>query len=73
MAGGVSRACSSLRYENEAHKDNEVDPGEVVDEPADLVDSEAVKRLVHPHVDECTDEIDIVASEGGLVESRRVD
>ena len=69
----LSRAVSGLLHDNEADEDNEVDTGEVVDEPADEADSEAVERLVDSLVDERANEIDHVASEGGNVESRSVD
>jgi hypothetical protein len=69
----LSRAVSGLLHNNEADEDNEVDTGEVVDEPADEADSEAVQRLVDSQVDERANEIDYVASKGGNVESRSVD
>ena len=47
----LSRAVSVLLHNNEADKDNEVDTGEVVDEPADEADSEAIERLVDSQVD----------------------
>jgi len=50
-----------------------VDTGEVVDEPTDEADSEAVERLVDSQVDEGANEIDHVASEGGNMESWSVD
>jgi hypothetical protein len=64
----LSRAVSGLRHDNEADEDNEVDTGVVVDEPTDEADREAIKRLVDSQVDERTNEIDHVASEGGNVE-----
>ena len=69
----LSRAVSGLLHDNEADKDNEVDTGEVVDEPADEADSDAVERLVDSQVDERANEIDNVASERGNGESRSVD
>jgi len=69
----LSRAVSGLLYDNEADEDNEVDTGEVVDEPADEADSEAVERLVDSQVDERANQIDHVASEGGNVHSRSID
>ena len=59
----MSRAVSCLLHDNEADEDNEVDPGEVVEEPGDDVDSEAVERLVQSEVDERANEIDHVASD----------
>jgi len=69
----LSRAVSGLLHDNEANENNEVDAGEVVDEPADEVDSKAVERLVDSQVNERANEIDHVASEGGDVESLSVD
>jgi len=69
----LSRAVSGLLYDNEADKDNEVDTAEVVDEPADEADSEALERLVDSQLDERANGIDHVTSEGGNVESRSVD
>jgi len=69
----LSRAGSGLLHNNEADEDNEVDTGELVDEPADEVDSEAVKRLVDSQVNERAKEIDHMSSEGGNVVSRSVD
>jgi hypothetical protein len=69
----LSRAVSGLLHDNEADEDNEVDTGEVVDEPTDEADSEAVARLVDSQVDERAKEIDHVASEVGNVESQSVD
>jgi len=69
----LSRAVSGLLHDNEADKDNEVDTGEVVDEPADEADSEALERLVDSQLDERANGIDHVTSEGGNVESRSVD
>jgi len=69
----LSRAVSGLLHDNKADEDNEVDTGEVVDEPADEADSEAVEGLVDSQVDERANEIDHVASEGGNVESLSVD
>jgi len=69
----LSRAVSGLLHDNEADEDNELDTGEVVDEPADEADSEAVERLVDSQVVERANEIDHVASEGGTVESLSVD
>jgi hypothetical protein len=47
----LSRAVSGLLHDNEADEDNQVDTGEVVDEPADEADSEAVERLVDSQVE----------------------
>jgi hypothetical protein len=69
----LSRDVSGLLHDNEADEDNEVDTGEVVDEPTDEADSEAVERLVESQVDERANEIDHVASAGGNVESRSAD
>jgi len=69
----LSRAVSGLLHDNQADKDNEVDTGVVVDEPADQADSEAIEGLVDSQVDERANEIDHVASEGGNVESLSVD
>ena len=46
-----SRPVSGLLHDNEADEDNQVDTGEVVDEPGDEADSEAVERLVDTQVD----------------------
>jgi len=73
MGQCLSTAVSGLLHDNEADEDNEVDTGDVEDEPADEADSEAVKRLVDSQVNERTNEIDHVASEGGNMESRSVD
>jgi len=69
----LSRAVSGLLYNDEADEDNELDTREVVDEPADEADSEAIKRHVDSQVNERANEIDHVASYGGNVESRSVD
>jgi len=68
----LSRAVSGLLHDNEANEDNEVDTGEVVGEPDDAADSEAVERLVDSQADEQANEIDHVASEGSIVESQSV-
>ena len=69
----LSRVVSGLLHDNEADEDDQVDTGEVVDEPADEADSEAIERLVDSQVDDRANEIDHVASEGGNVESLSVD
>jgi len=69
----LPRADSGLLHDNEDDKDNKVDPGEVVDEPTNTADGEAVERLVDSQVDEHANEIDHVASEGGNVECWSVD
>ena len=69
----LSRAVCGLLHDNEANEDNEVHTGEVAEESADEVDSEAVERLVDSQVDERTNVIDHVASKGGYVESWSVD
>jgi len=69
----LSRAVSGLLQDNEAAQDNDAHTGEVVDELADEADCEAVERLVDSQVDECANEIDLVASEKGKVESLSVD
>jgi len=69
----LSWAFGGLLYDNEADEDNQLDTGEVVDEPTDEADSEAVERLVDSQVGERANEFDHVASEGGDVESRSVD
>jgi hypothetical protein len=69
----LPRAGSGLQHDNEADEDNVVDTCEVVDEPADEADSEAIKRLVDSQVNERTNEIDHVASAEGNVEPLSVD
>jgi len=69
----LSRAVSGLLHDNNADKDNVEDSGDVVEEPTDEVDSEAIERLFNSQVEECADEIDDFAREGGNVVSRSVD
>jgi hypothetical protein len=69
----LPRVVSSQLHDSEDDKDSEVDTGEVVDESADEPDSEAVERVVDSQVEELTNEIDHVASEGGSVEFWTVD
>jgi hypothetical protein len=69
----LSRAVSGLLQDTEAEEDKVVHAGEVVEEPADEADSEAVERLVDSQVDEGGNVIDYVATQGGKVESLSVD
>jgi len=69
----LSRAVRGQLLHNQADKDNEVDTGGVVDEPADVVDSKAVERVADSQVDERASVINHIASEGGNVESQSVD
>jgi len=73
MGQSLLKAISRLVHDHEADEDNEVDTSEVVDEPGDQADSEAVERLVDSKIDERENEIDHVASKGGNVEFRSVD
>jgi hypothetical protein len=54
----LPRVVSSQLHDSEDDKESEVDTGEVVDEPADDVDSEAIKRPRNSHLHEHANEID---------------
>jgi len=69
----LSCAVTCPLENNKAKEDDEFDTGEVVDEPPDEVDSEAVPWIVDSISYECPNEIDHVTNKRGNVESRSVD